>query len=73
MSSKEDAIRKAAAALKKAIDDAREDGLLVTWPNTPAGLDTIAVSQGKAPTPQPLPADAGQVEPAAAAKKAGKD
>lgn len=59
MLSKEDAVRTAAAALKTAIDEAREAGYRVVWPANSNGLLLIAVSETaavKPPTPAPLPA-----------------
>lgn len=47
MSDKAKAVRDAATALKKAIDEAAAAGFAVQWPHNPAGLAAIAVSETK--------------------------
>ncbi len=72
MAGSEDAIRKAAQALKKAIDDGRKEGKSVAWPLSPDGLDNIAVSDTGGvkvvTTVQVDPTVAANVDPAALSK-----
>lgn len=65
---KEDAIRKAAADLKTAIDEGRSAGLRVQWPHNPEGLAGIAVSEVGKPKVTTQVDAAAPVSPAVAAK-----
>jgi len=65
---KEDAIRKAAADLKAAIDDGRAAGLRVQWPHNPEGLAGIAISEVGKPRVTTQVDAAAPISPAVAAK-----
>lgn len=45
MKAKEKAVRDAAAALAVALAEAKEAGLVVTWPARPDGLNSIEISE----------------------------
>jgi hypothetical protein len=48
MANNEQAVRDAAAALKKAITEAKAAGYRIHWPSNADGLDTIAISETSA-------------------------
>jgi hypothetical protein len=78
MTSKEKAIRDAADALRKAIEDGREAGLVVAWPHRFEELERISVSDThKAPVTvqvnaKDLPAEVANKAAVAAQKAADK-